>query len=368
MPMMRIGDIDADDAVGESRDVRKRDALKAQGLTPGDLAELDGLCGAGVKAHRSHRDVLRGGGCRAQARERERGGYGLEKSDTASAITQTSIPCRFHHVRRAIKAGIAGRMEFAADLVESYAEAPGWGGPGVRVWRHGSPTREPRPHRMPAHWFVNLIVQRCWDAHGAVADVSINLHGPITAPYIYAPGGRVEQIGLAVAPERAASLIGGAAACLADAPHESLPHAAFPEVMRMAVTGRDAGHVAAALLESLRPRADRASRPDRLSALAARWLRRSGGRLSVGAIAERLELSARSLNRRFTAEVGIGPKAYARMERLNAALRSADRQAAPHWASLAAEHGFADQAHLARDFRELVGASPAAAHAQRRAD
>ncbi|MFO0635448.1 MAG: hypothetical protein U0168_21600 [Nannocystaceae bacterium] len=36
------------------------------------------------------------------------------------------------------------------------------------------------------------------------------------------------------------------------------------------------------------------------------------------------------------------------------------RAAPPRWAALAAEHGYADQAHLAHEFAALVGLSPSA--------
>jgi len=83
----------------------------------------------------------------------------------------------------------------------------------------------------------------------------------------------------------------------------------------------------------------------------------SGGRAKVEAIAGRLGWSRKHLAQRFADEVGLGPKAVSRIVRLNAAMAAA-RTGEDSWADVAAACGYADQAHLARDFRELAGATP----------
>ena len=74
---------------------------------------------------------------------------------------------------------------------------------------------------------------------------------------------------------------------------------------------------------------------------------------SVAATADRLGLSARQLHRRSLAAFGYGPKTLARVLRLQRALALA--RAGVPFAETAARAGFADQAHLARDVRELAG-------------
>ena len=63
----------------------------------------------------------------------------------------------------------------------------------------------------------------------------------------------------------------------------------------------------------------------------------------------------------FLAGVGVSPKKLSRIARLHAVLtRLADPRAAPvSWGMLAIEAGFSDQAHLIREFRQLVGTTPA---------
>jgi AraC-like DNA-binding protein len=83
------------------------------------------------------------------------------------------------------------------------------------------------------------------------------------------------------------------------------------------------------------------------------------GNMRIAAIARKLEWSRKHLAQRFQDEIGLPPKALARMLRFNRLLDLAKREKAPDWAGLAAECGYADQAHLTREFTELAGTSPA---------
>lgn len=74
---------------------------------------------------------------------------------------------------------------------------------------------------------------------------------------------------------------------------------------------------------------------------------------SVAATADELGLGTRQLHRRSLAAFGYGPKTLARVLRLQRALALA-RGGVP-FAETAARSGYADQAHLAREVRELAG-------------
>lgn len=69
--------------------------------------------------------------------------------------------------------------------------------------------------------------------------------------------------------------------------------------------------------------------------------------------ADELGLGARQLHRRSLVAFGYGPKTLARILRLRRALVLA--RAGVPYAETALRSGFADQAHLARDVRELAG-------------
>jgi AraC-like DNA-binding protein len=83
---------------------------------------------------------------------------------------------------------------------------------------------------------------------------------------------------------------------------------------------------------------------------------------SVAASARAAGLSERQLRRRFERAVGYGPATLARVLRFQRFLHQAHTPSAAHapLARLAAEAGYADQAHLARECRRLAGLSPTA--------
>jgi AraC-like DNA-binding protein len=77
------------------------------------------------------------------------------------------------------------------------------------------------------------------------------------------------------------------------------------------------------------------------------------GGLPVGVIADRCGLSARQLRRRSITAFGYGPKTLHRVFRLQRAVALA-RDGRP-FATVSADAGYADQAHLSRDVRALAG-------------
>ncbi len=80
------------------------------------------------------------------------------------------------------------------------------------------------------------------------------------------------------------------------------------------------------------------------------------GRIRVAELAQEVGWSRRHLVTRFVGELGLAPRDVARLHRFGAAQVYA-RSGAP-WAEVAASAGYADQAHLSRDFRALAGQSP----------
>jgi transcriptional regulator GlxA family with amidase domain len=72
-----------------------------------------------------------------------------------------------------------------------------------------------------------------------------------------------------------------------------------------------------------------------------------------------LPISGRQLRRRFVAAVGYGPKRFERIMRFQHFLRLAGASGRGRGlATLAAEAGYADQAHLSRECASLAGCSP----------
>jgi AraC-like DNA-binding protein len=69
-------------------------------------------------------------------------------------------------------------------------------------------------------------------------------------------------------------------------------------------------------------------------------------------------VSVRQLQRLFAEYVGVGPKWVMRRARLHEAAQRADRGAVDQWSAMAADLGYADQAHLTREFTATIGVPP----------
>jgi AraC-like DNA-binding protein len=89
-------------------------------------------------------------------------------------------------------------------------------------------------------------------------------------------------------------------------------------------------------------------------------LRRSGGRASIGELAAELGWSHRRLIARFREQIGLAPKAAARVLRFDRAVAALGSPRGVGLAEIASACGYFDQAHLTRDFRELAGTTPGA--------
>jgi len=89
-------------------------------------------------------------------------------------------------------------------------------------------------------------------------------------------------------------------------------------------------------------------------------IRQTHGRLDLGRVASKVGVSTRTLDRRFSTEVGLAPKLYSRQVRLQRVFELLSRAPRPNWAEIALASGCCDQAHLNREFREFAGESPTA--------
>jgi len=86
----------------------------------------------------------------------------------------------------------------------------------------------------------------------------------------------------------------------------------------------------------------------------------------VEQVAQEYEVGLRRLQRLFDEYVGVSPKWVIQRYRLHEAAERIATMPAPNWAEFALDLGYADQAHFIRDFKKLVGVTPANYFASRR--
>jgi AraC-like DNA-binding protein len=105
-------------------------------------------------------------------------------------------------------------------------------------------------------------------------------------------------------------------------------------------------------------RFDRAREPHDMVRQVWHGLTHSKGAASITDLAEGAGVSRRHLAKLFRAEIGATPKTMARILRFEHARHMATTVPRLGWADIAYEAGYADQAHLVREFRDLSGLSP----------
>ncbi len=183
------------------------------------------------------------------------------------------------------------------------------------------------------------------------------LVGPTTRHMSIAPTGAIRLVGIRFAP-------GGALSFLSVAPQEvrdaapSLADVAPPldanVVERLAAAPY--GDEASILDATLGARLSRARRvTDRRVLATVRATAAADQPLRVDSLISLTGLGARQLERVFRDNVGFGPKTLCRLVRFQRVVRAIEPVTRVSWARLAAQHGYADQAHLAREFREFAG-------------
>ena len=93
-----------------------------------------------------------------------------------------------------------------------------------------------------------------------------------------------------------------------------------------------------------------------------RWLTQRQGTGAIGDLARHVFMSPRQLQTLFHREVGVGLKTYNRLLRFHRTVRTITDTAASgrriDLAAIASSCGFADHAHMTRDFLSFTGATP----------
>jgi AraC-like DNA-binding protein len=104
-------------------------------------------------------------------------------------------------------------------------------------------------------------------------------------------------------------------------------------------------------------------RPRTIVHPAVRWavdqIASSGGRMPIAALATQTGFTRKHLGNLFQQQVGLSPKALARIHRFREALDILNKaNGQVPWAELAEACGFYDQSHLINEFRRFTGFSP----------
>jgi AraC-like DNA-binding protein len=222
------------------------------------------------------------------------------------------------------------------------------------------PPPQPRLNRFPAMVYcsLNFFTEGAAALPGddgelrAMSDLIVS--GPRTRPIASLTLAPLRTVGIVLYPDAFALLTGLSPAALQDRndPADGLlddTWADWPQALRACAD--DAAQ--AAWIE--------ARLGERWHAVRGRWDAELGASLrSIAASAPELGVGARQTQRQYRARVGLSPAQARRLQRMNAAVYALRDPHAParSLADLAAELGYADQAHMARELRELAFLPP----------
>ena len=114
----------------------------------------------------------------------------------------------------------------------------------------------------------------------------------------------------------------------------------------------------AILLHAFVAKAPRDFAHDPAVALALGCFTRAPHRATVAGVARRAEVSQKKLIRLFRESVGMTPKLFLRVTRFQRVIADLHARRAIGWGDVVEQHGYYDQSHFIRDFREFSGFSP----------
>jgi AraC-like DNA-binding protein len=227
------------------------------------------------------------------------------------------------------------------------------------IWREIA-LPAPRPHaavvQANVYACINFVVRGsvCADGHGELPRRFVT--GPFTAPLATIACAPLLSLSLVVQPWLLSCLLGLA------------PRDAVDRILDLANAGGQADSLASLLEQA----AIDDSAMDGLWEALARWLPAEAfaipGRLRLEALAQggpaasaqALGVSERHYRRLFIDDMGLPPKVWMRTKRVESALLGLGNAASPPLGELAQDAGFADQAHMTREFRTLLDQSPGA--------
>jgi len=196
-----------------------------------------------------------------------------------------------------------------------------------------------------------------------IGDAAPHVAGPATHTHVVHVSANTTVVGIRFRPGAARAVFGCDAHELRDADPE------LRAVCGVSASALDAELSAAATTDAIRAALERwvrrrlGTRLDRdATTLRAAHALVADPQLSVAALGAMLGWSPRRLHREMTATCGYGAKTLQRILRLQRTLRLVRRRALtnrrPTLAMLALDAGYADQAHMTREFRELTGFTP----------
>lgn len=195
------------------------------------------------------------------------------------------------------------------------------------------------------------------DGDSTLRQADVLVSGQLTAPIRLAGNGAGDVVGIRFRTSAAARVLRVPLADLTDhvEPLAVISKPLATDLLNAARSREQPGARASAMARALWRHISRS--PDSLAAHATSALETSNP-LRIEALARSLGTTTRTLERRVTMATGLPPATLRRVMRFRRAFRMLEGAPRGTWAEVATRSGYADQAHLIRDFRQFAGEAP----------
>jgi AraC-like DNA-binding protein len=213
----------------------------------------------------------------------------------------------------------------------------------------------PVPHHVPPDGSTSIaLVVRS----GAVQHATAS--GPWLEPLVVPVTPGLAYYGVRFRPEAGALVLGVEPDRLLNRNQPLAPLApALTSRLAKAIAGSEGLDQVAAAMDSVFPdHLQQVSPPDDIARDAVDVLITTRGEQTIAALASSLRIAPRTLLRRFRRSTGLSPKQFARICRFRHAAFQLMEGNRPGWAQVASGTGFADQAHMINEFKDLTGLTP----------
>jgi AraC-like DNA-binding protein len=216
----------------------------------------------------------------------------------------------------------------------------------------------PSPYLTLPDGCVDLIYRLRRDCSGKVDSAGLVVAGPTDRPSTYFPYAGEEFIGIRFAPGWGGGALGVAASELVGRLVVGAELSKQLLVLEKNLFACNSKQEAVRLLSSTAEIWASERSPDRRTLEAVNALRLSGGQLRIEQAAQLAGVSSRTFRRDVKEFAGLSPKTLSRIFRFRQALSRIEFERGLPLRELALHAGYADQAHMTREFRALGGFTP----------
>lgn len=189
----------------------------------------------------------------------------------------------------------------------------------------------------------------------------IMLYGQAIQPAKMVLTGQLNTVGICLQPHALQSVFGidaheltGSCIDMAQVQHKKEKY--LQEKLMGAVTIEEQINLlSASLINSVQHNGDK---QDAITKFAVTEIFRGKGEISFDTLLKQLQLSERTLERRFKQSIGVSAKLFSRICRFQESLNQLRKNNYQKLSDIAYENGYSDQSHFIRTFKEFTGVSP----------